>query len=581
MGNSVIRHVEHQETQLLLLLEDALFSPELLNRVGTGRTSNLQLLQSEDGEELDAADLRRGAENRRTVRRHPDAAGGASGAAASNGADPSEASRLLATLSSLARWARARFDPDTAEFELLLRRRCHALAILARALRRRARRRRAQRQSCQEASTIAAEGVLEGGAGVGHGRPAPLPPRTQVTQAGVGRAAIPLPPAAAACIRCFSGLGLALMEQARGAQPAAYLATIRLIRDELATGPDAAPLAFVEGPGMPTEAAAALDSVCAFLAAELHDDRAEDGGGRSDAHEKEGAAVRDRHRSSIQAAASHALVGLALARGSVQYLLAAAQALLRQPLESPAMGPTRAQRLSADMRDGQSGAVADTATSRSPAYPGSLDNRPAMNSVSNDSSTTGINRTTGNKTLGGSLSQLVALLTALPAHTAVRDGAAESNTLGHTTHVGATRLICAGQNRYGELMIGESEPGLSDRHNFVAAGLPGRWQGGGDVDGQGGPLDRGDLCVQVAAGNEVSALLTATGDLYTAGLNFMGQCGRGSAEKVLPFGPVEVFHGTTSRVAHVEMAHGCEQLFIVTTSGELWACGDNSKALDD
>eukprot|EP00904_Undaria_pinnatifida_P006408 jgi/Undpi1/2898/HiC_scaffold_14.g06275.m1 len=99
---------------------------------------------------------------------------------------------------------------------------------------------------------------------------------------------------------------------------------------------------------------------------------------------------------------------------------------------------------------------------------------------------------------------------------------------------------------------------------------------------------RSDFClgkdvVLVTAGNEHTAILTNTGEVYSCGNNDEGQCGIGEIEGVVPervpsFSKVSLEEPSfrpAGRVTLVNSGNGCEHLLVVTADGELQACGCN------
>eukprot|EP00639_Heterosigma_akashiwo_P004180 CAMPEP_0194582040 /NCGR_PEP_ID=MMETSP0292-20121207/15322_1 /TAXON_ID=39354 /ORGANISM="Heterosigma akashiwo, Strain CCMP2393" /LENGTH=441 /DNA_ID=CAMNT_0039436025 /DNA_START=270 /DNA_END=1592 /DNA_ORIENTATION=+ len=111
-----------------------------------------------------------------------------------------------------------------------------------------------------------------------------------------------------------------------------------------------------------------------------------------------------------------------------------------------------------------------------------------------------------------------------------------------------------GQNSYGELGHGDT----AERH------LPSLVQ-----------FSLGKDIVQVAAGNEFTAMLTAAGEVFCCGYNDSGQCGLGGTQRVPNLTKAEgIDH---KKVTFIHTANGSEHLLLVTDDGELYSCGYNSK----
>ena len=158
-------------------------------------------------------------------------------------------------------------------------------------------------------------------------------------------------------------------------------------------------------------------------------------------------------------------------------------------------------------------------------------------------------------------------------------------------------LFAFGQNTYSELLCGHR------RHSTLPSEclqLP-----------TGAPL-------AVAAGNEITAVISSTNRVYVAGFNTNGQCGVDSSENHIPtltpvvglppkvvcmrcnksclrdvvtIKPMAIpslflspFLLTPSpspspflqNVAKVSLANGCEHMFVITTDGLLYGCGNNA-----
>ncbi|ETN13531.1 hypothetical protein PPTG_08323 [Phytophthora nicotianae INRA-310] len=114
-----------------------------------------------------------------------------------------------------------------------------------------------------------------------------------------------------------------------------------------------------------------------------------------------------------------------------------------------------------------------------------------------------------------------------------------------------------GQNTYGELALGDT----NDRSNPTRVDL-GRNSGGKRV-------------VDVACGNEQTAILFENGDVFTCGYNDSGQCAIGTTERVptLRFSP-----GLSSnRTARVFSGNGSEHLAALSANGNLYTVGFNMR----
>lgn len=72
------------------------------------------------------------------------------------------------------------------------------------------------------------------------------------------------------------------------------------------------------------------------------------------------------------------------------------------------------------------------------------------------------------------------------------------------------------------------------------------------------------------AGNEHTALLSATGETFVVGYNDSGQCGVGHTARVASLTPLEAL--SSKRVSLIHSANGCEHLCAVTEDGELYTC---------
>jgi alpha-tubulin suppressor-like RCC1 family protein len=122
------------------------------------------------------------------------------------------------------------------------------------------------------------------------------------------------------------------------------------------------------------------------------------------------------------------------------------------------------------------------------------------------------------------------------------------------------QVYAFGENRFGQL--GDSDGnGTAEAHPIPApVSLP----------GASGPA------VQVAAGDAHSLVLTSSGQLYTFGENRFGQLGRAAnagSENANPVPAPVVLPGATG--IPVEIAAGAEHSLALTSSGQLYAFGDN------
>ncbi|KAJ0407991.1 hypothetical protein P43SY_000195 [Pythium insidiosum] len=117
-----------------------------------------------------------------------------------------------------------------------------------------------------------------------------------------------------------------------------------------------------------------------------------------------------------------------------------------------------------------------------------------------------------------------------------------------------------GQNSYGELGHGD----VNDR----ATPTPLRISDAEDDD------DALDV-VDVACGNEQTALLCADGDVYACGYNDSGQCGTGTTVRVLR--PTRVSSLGSKKIVRLFAGNGSEHLAALTESGQLYTFGFNSR----
>ncbi|CAN0164477.1 unnamed protein product [Ectocarpus sp. 6 AP-2014] len=95
---------------------------------------------------------------------------------------------------------------------------------------------------------------------------------------------------------------------------------------------------------------------------------------------------------------------------------------------------------------------------------------------------------------------------------------------------------------------------------------------------------RGKDIVDVTAGNELTAVLTNTGEVYSCGYNSEGQCGIGEIDETVPETVPSLTKVTlrepsfrpAGRVSLVHSGNGSEHLVVVTEEGELQTCGRNN-----
>ena len=110
-----------------------------------------------------------------------------------------------------------------------------------------------------------------------------------------------------------------------------------------------------------------------------------------------------------------------------------------------------------------------------------------------------------------------------------------------------------GQNSYGELGLGDSEERqLPTPINYFSH------------------LD----IVSVAAGNEHTAVLTRSGEVYTFGFNGSGQLGHSNNKSIALPKAVEALKSV--KIAQLSSANGCEHLAAVSDDGCLYSCGYNN-----
>lgn len=82
------------------------------------------------------------------------------------------------------------------------------------------------------------------------------------------------------------------------------------------------------------------------------------------------------------------------------------------------------------------------------------------------------------------------------------------------------------------------------------------------------------LINQVAAGNEHSAVITKTGEVYTFGFNGSGQLGHNNNKSITSPKIIESLNGIFAE--KVSSANGCEHLSLMTDDGKLYTCGYNN-----
>ncbi|KAG2790486.1 hypothetical protein PC129_g780 [Phytophthora cactorum] len=120
-----------------------------------------------------------------------------------------------------------------------------------------------------------------------------------------------------------------------------------------------------------------------------------------------------------------------------------------------------------------------------------------------------------------------------------------------------TGVFSFGQNTYGELALGDT----NDRSNPTRVDL--------------GRSSSANLIVDVACGNEQTAILFENGDVFTCGYNDSGQCAIGTTERVpsLRFSP-----GLSSnRTVRVFSGNGSEHLAALSANGNLYTVGFNMR----
>jgi len=121
-----------------------------------------------------------------------------------------------------------------------------------------------------------------------------------------------------------------------------------------------------------------------------------------------------------------------------------------------------------------------------------------------------------------------------------------------------TELLVCGQNSYGELGLKDQRP-----HKDVLVCLH----------------TKGMFAIQVVAGNEVTAVLTTQGEVYTWGYNAKGTCASGlvdsndDAKKEMVESPSRV--KIPQFVTHISCGNGSEHMFAITASGQLFGWGFN------
>ncbi|ETK80662.1 hypothetical protein L915_13726 [Phytophthora nicotianae] len=116
-------------------------------------------------------------------------------------------------------------------------------------------------------------------------------------------------------------------------------------------------------------------------------------------------------------------------------------------------------------------------------------------------------------------------------------------------------LFSCGQNNYGELCLGHCNSTSKLEHVpfFSAKGIR-----------------------DIAGGNEVLAVVTTDGTVFTCGLNKSGQCGNGTfEERVIIATPVRALSGITINM--VAAANGCEHMLAVASDGAVFSWGYNDR----
>ena len=130
----------------------------------------------------------------------------------------------------------------------------------------------------------------------------------------------------------------------------------------------------------------------------------------------------------------------------------------------------------------------------------------------------------------------------------------ESNSPGTTDMDSETFMYTCGQNSYGELGQRHTEERFfPEKVDFM--------------------VGRNIVCV--AAGNEHTAVLTDTGEVFTCGYNDSGQCGVGTVGRVNVLRRVEALEG--KGVVKLVSSNGCEHLIAVTEDGQAYSCGYNAR----
>ncbi|GLE10036.1 hypothetical protein PINS_up022010 [Pythium insidiosum] len=130
----------------------------------------------------------------------------------------------------------------------------------------------------------------------------------------------------------------------------------------------------------------------------------------------------------------------------------------------------------------------------------------------------------------------------------------------------------ATQNSYGELGHGD----VNDRATPTAlrASFGTGYGAGGDAGGDAND-DEALEVVDVACGNEQTALLSADGDVYACGYNDSGQCGTGTTVRVLR--PTRVLALSSKKIVRLFAGNGSEHLAALTDSGRLYTFGFNCR----
>ena len=117
-----------------------------------------------------------------------------------------------------------------------------------------------------------------------------------------------------------------------------------------------------------------------------------------------------------------------------------------------------------------------------------------------------------------------------------------------------TFMYTCGQNSYGELGHEHSEERFfPEKVKFLV----------------------GRNLARIAAGNEHTAVLTDTGEVFTCGYNDSGQCGLGTVGRVTSLRRIEALQD--KGVVNLVSSNGCEHLVAVSEDGEVYTCGYNAR----